>query len=286
MNKNVKESVTWLINNCIEHIKNPSAAEFKKKNPLWFKRAHVQNKKYVNKKISVIKSWNKELYPYIKYIKKSVPDITSQTTICAVYLLLEYNQKLWQSFIHLARKGHYSAGMTNLRSINEVSTLIQHFTFEYKSGKNTDLKKWFSGEIIPHRNGRKSINEFLNRHIISEVEKGGVDIEKLQSEIYQIESLTPHSSYVAMLEIISPFTKDIDFTNRTDYFRMQRSMNFALGTLGDYNTAMQVVFLFLCPDLNKYSELRLINEKYNPNLIDLDFAEEYFNFLRNRSGPE
>ena len=89
-----------------------------------------------------------------------------------------------------------------------------------------------------------------------------------------------------MLEIISPFTKDIDFTKRTDYFRMQRSMNFALGTLGDYNTAMQVVFLFLCPDLNKYSELRLINEKYNPNLIDLDFAEEYFNFLRNRSGPE
>lgn len=93
--------------------------------------------------------------PYIKRLRSLVPEITEPTLHAACSLLLCQALQSFQAVLLLAADGFHYQMSELLRGIREALAFVVLFLCEGQQSPN--LKKWFDGEIIPHRVGRVAL---------------------------------------------------------------------------------------------------------------------------------
>ncbi len=262
MSKQTRKSISELIDRLKKSIKNSVPKTTESKYPGYLDHTRLLNKIIIEQKLEVLQGRYSELFPFIEALKAKIPDIIENTHLCAVYLLLCYNLQTWKSLFLLAKYGHYSAIMSLIRKLKEISMLVQHFTLEKKDNIRTDLDKWFSGEIISHSIGRNSSTKLME----SDNPYPELDYGKLQSFIYQIESQAPHAGYASILECISPFTEDFDFNGYAGYGRTISALEYANGTMNDINLALKAVYSLILNDPIGYEKIDQILLKYDPSM--------------------
>jgi hypothetical protein len=224
----------------------------------------VQDKREIAILLSALQSQHSELSPFVHRLKSYVKDITEETHICAVYLILCHIFENWDSVFLLADNGKSNAVGNLIRTIKEGIMLTELFCFDCKNNDSTNLKRWFSGYIIEHSVGREKMSKNFDESLINPQ----LDFKKMDAHIYQMESQVPHNSYATILELVSPFTEDYDFDGFTGYHRTLAWLRYATGSLAATNISLKAVYSYIINDEQIYNNLDKILLKYNPNLKD------------------
>lgn len=212
---------------------------------------------------STINQYN-DLVPFIKRLGDRVFDITEETHFCAVYLLLCQTIIYWESLFLLAKNGNSSAMQLTLRTIKESLTLAELFSFEFANLENKHLKKWFSGEIIPHGAYRERIKDFFAENS----EEENTFLEDTSRDLYRMESHSIHVAYTSVIENISPFSEDFDFEKYTRFRRTSYNLSYVKDAMDGATIALKFVYKFLLKDLDGYNQLDKILLKHTKsNLI-------------------
>ena len=275
MSSETKKTVSFLIKQLKEKINSPDPKNHLEQYPNYQEDTKITGKIEIDNHLKKLKGRHKELLPFVKLIKREVSNITDTKIVSAVYLLLCYNFQTWESLFLLSKKGQYSSIMTLIRKLKETSMLIQHFVLENRAGKNRDLKKWFSGEVITHSKGRESSSRFAEEDGLFP----DLDWKRMEAHIYQMESLTPHASYVSVLECINVFEEDFDFKGFAGYRRTISALRYANGTMTNINITLKGVYRFLLEDHANYDKLDAILLKYDPEIasqtLDLEIQKQF-----------
>lgn len=259
MNELSRKKVKEVIDSNKRAIKNPAPKKALETYPDILKRDVVASKIGIEYKIIILEKRLNELLPYIKNIKKYIKDITEETFLCAVYLLMSNVSQNWNSLISLAKEGDYGS-FAFVRLIKEGIALSDLLVLDFQKNKRKNLEKWFSGEILGHSPTRTAHNEFMKENGTEEEYKF---VEEANSTMYFIESQNIHSGYAAMLERISPYTKDFDYSGRTQYHRTNCGLDYALGAIDAMNISLKFVYADLLKDMNGFKQLDDILIKYS-----------------------
>lgn len=261
MEEKAKEKIKFLIDDNRNAIKSLHPKKALAVSPNLLARDRERSKEEISKILSIVESHYSELVPFFRDLRQHIKDITEETHICAVYLLLSHALQDWKSSFLLAKNGDIGSWVF-IRLIKESIALADLFVLESRMGEKKYIDKWFSGGIIGHAACREAHEKFFKENQRNE----NIDIKKMASEIYQMESLVIHSSYNTILESISPFTEDFDYDGRTQYFRTSKALLYAKGTMDATNISLKLVYLFLVKDAERYKSIDNILIKYSkPN---------------------
>ena len=229
-------------------------------NPSMLTTDKAQDEESIRKLLIKLRAQYNELFPYVKKLKNYIADITEETHICAIYLLLCQVFNIWESFFILSEAGKSSSIGGLIRMIKEGDMQVQLFVTEASENSRVNLNKWFKGEIITHGEGRDKVSKFI--------EKGtpvsGDNLKDLSAHIYQMESQASHNAYTSILELVSPFTEDYDFEGYCGYYRTVIWLKYAFGSLEFTNITLKMVYLNIVKDQGAYKEINKILVKYNP----------------------
>lgn len=223
---------------------------------------NAKDKIQINLLLSQLQKQLSELLPFVKKIKLHIVDITENTHICAIYLLLCNVFDVWLSFFILAKEGKSSAAGSLIRVIKEGIMQVDLFSTEALKGDYTNLNKWFGGEIIEHGKGREKVSNFLEGNLLAQ--EGS--LKNLSTHIYQIESQASHNAYETILESVSPFSEDYDFDGYTEYYRTIAWLRYAVGSLEATNITLKMVYTTVINDEEAWKKLDDILIKYNPEI--------------------
>lgn len=182
-------------------------------------------------------SYYEVLLPYSKNLKSLVKDITEETHICGIYLLLCHTFDTWKAFFHLIGGDYSTAAGIQLRNIQEADMLISLFIVEHLEKERTHLQEWFSGKIISHRKGREKVGAFY-----SKTDASMDSIEEIASYIHEIESLGAHNAYISVLQLVSPFTEDFDFSGYTQIYRSLSEVRHAIRIMTQTNITLKAIY--------------------------------------------
>jgi len=241
MQEETKDKIKNLIEDLKKRLKNPKPKKFLMFFPNTLTDTKIVKKLEINHLLAQLDNQHKELFPFVKQIKLSIGDITEQTFVCAVYLLLCRVFDNWKSIFMLSQEGKSPAIGNTIRAIKEALMQIELFSVDSSNMDRTNLDKWFSGDIIAHSIGREKFSE----------------VKDLSKQVYSIESQISHNGYVSVLESISPYTED------TGYHRTIALLKYAIGSMETTNIAMKFVYLYIMKDKDAYQKLDEILIKYN-----------------------
>ncbi|MDO8566122.1 MAG: hypothetical protein Q7S04_02995 [Candidatus Moranbacteria bacterium] len=258
MNENAKGKIEFLIQDNLRAIKSKHPKIALKADPNILEQDKKKSAEEIALTLPSLQKHLDELLPFIQNLRKHIQDITEQTHICAAYLLLARATQDWKSLLSLAEKGDIGC-WSFIRLIKESVALADLFALESRGDSRKYIEKWFSGQIIGHAAYREVQTEFMRQ----DPSNAGIDIEAMATELYQMESLVIHASYSTMLESVSPFTEDFDYTGRTQYSRTSKALGYAHGTMVNMNIVLKSVYLFLIKDSNAYEDLDKILIKYS-----------------------
>ena len=169
---------------------------------------------------------------------------------------------LWNSLFLLAEKGESSGLGSLIRVIKEGNMQIELFALEATEKNRYNLDRWFSGQIIEHVKGRKKVAEFFKNSLPN----NDVDLEKLSSHIYQMESQASHNAYTSILELVSPFFEDYDFDGYSSCYRTIAWLRYASGSLETTNVTLKLIYSTVINDEESYKKIDEILIKYNPKM--------------------
>ncbi len=262
MNAKAQISINKLIADNRRAIKDPRPKEALKSNPCLLDSQREQHKEAIDVSLGILQAQFNELFPIVKDLKKCVKDITGETHIIAVYLLLCRVFQHWDSFFILANHQQYSAGIILLRNIKECLSLVDVFILECSKNERVNLDKWFSGEIIRNSVCREAMSKFGDE-VMPTVSQ---DIKEKMTFVYSMESQEAHNSYVSTLESISPFTEDFDFAGYTNAHRMKAALSSALSCMTTTNITIKFVGTELLKDVQIALKIQGILLKYNPEM--------------------
>ena len=252
MQKQTRKIVKSVIDDIKKAIKNREPKILLKNNPNFLIDQQNRNKNEIDQKLSRLRDQYTELLPFVKEIKKHIKDITEETHICAVYLSLCFAFLNWNSLFLLAEYGENLAAQSLIRVIRESLGLAELFAIEFSEKKEKYLNKWYSGKIIVHRIGREKRSKYFNKYLPHLY----LDTEKLEAQLYQIESQVIHSSYEPILECISPFTEEFDFEEHAGFHRTNfEILEYAKHIMNLTNTTLQFVYLLLLKDKGALKKL-------------------------------
>ncbi len=258
MHEETKNVLSAVIENNLRAIKNPGAKFALLQDPSLPTRLMQENQEqidfYVNRARNVLTS----LSPYLYKIKININDITEQTHIVAIYLLLSSTFYEWDSFLNLASSWKYSSAYTILRKINEAIDQVELFIHDYRDSENKNLQDWFSGKIIGNELSRKRIDAEIEE--ISEI-----DTKWLLSHLYQVESNPSHNGYASILELVSPFTEDFDHTWPTWLHRTLSLIKWPYA-INSLIQVLRLYYLIVIPDQKIELELESILKIWDPEL--------------------
>ena len=206
-------------------------------------RIKNQDQRLISIQINELSEIYNATLPYIKKIKEHVEDITEKSKICATYLLLGHIFNNWKAIFVLAENGMNIQMMNIVRSIKESLAIIDLIILDKESDEI--LSKWFRGEIIQNRISRDSMS--------GQMEEGTglteINFYKILTDIYSMESIYTHSSYVALLESVDIFIKDFDFLNYSNFHFTKTNLGYVKGTMGGTILRIKLVYLLLLNDL-------------------------------------
>lgn len=245
-------------------IKNKGAKIAWAADPFLRKKIKIGHENEAQVILSMLRAWHKELMPYVLKIKSQVSDITEQTHICAIYLLMCHIFENLNSFFLLAEQGKHSAAGNLLRMIQEAHMTINLFAIDYKNDDRTNIEKWFSGNIISHGIGREKVGKhFEEKGPLPEVNR-----KKLDAHIYQVESQTSHNAYISVLESISPFTEDFDFDGYTGFYRIISYLKYTSTIMTMCNNSLRMTNLYVLKNKDDEIKLNEILIRYDPHIND------------------
>lgn len=271
----MKENLTILtiqdlIKNHIKYIQNEGTSKILKSNPNFPKTVQLRNKEAIERHVSEIEKIHNSLIPFVKKIKtKYIQDITQKNLNCALYLLICHILKTWEAIFLLAKNNFNNEMLDLIRHVYETVGLITLFT-----NKEDLLKKWFAGEIIPHRKSRKALENLINSKTI--------DIYNAQNFQYELLSQYTHSSYSVMLELVDVFTKDFDFNNFSGSHFTKENLTYLDTIMTSTIIALKTIFTHLndlttLQEINTLFEERLYKKKKNPANLGNMFPKKNIN---------
>jgi len=229
-------------------------------NPDLLRITQERDKLAIDRLLVHLRQQYSELVPFVGKMKSSVGDITEETHVCAIYLLLCQVFSNWNSCFFLAESGRSAAAGNLIRTIKEGVSQVELFALESAHGDRSNLAKWFSGDIIPHSKGRRKVGDYVDKYLPS----SEISTVELGSQIYQIESQVSHNGYASILELVSPFTEDYDFDGYVGYYRTIAWLRYAEGSLEATNIAMKMAYSMVVKDEESFKKLNEILVKYNP----------------------
>ncbi len=262
MQEETRKKVEQVIEDNKRSIKSSRPKEAFLRNPATPQLIKEREVLEIHELINKLRNYHAELLPFVTRLKTRINDIVEPTHICAIYLLLCHVFENWNAVFLLIENGKSAAAGNLLRMIKEAVMTVRLFSVEMAQGQRTHLDKWLSGEIITHGIGRERVSEYYDQ--VSPVP--GVDLKKLNTHIYQVESQASHNAYATILESISPFTEDFDFDGYTGIHRSLGWLRYAEGSLTATNIALKGVYVNLENDENLYSRVNNILNKYNPDM--------------------
>jgi hypothetical protein len=176
--------------------------------------------------------------------------------------LLSWVLNTWDSIILLANKGKYSSIMILLRSIEEALMQCKLFLLDSNENKTKNINEWFNWSIISHWTWRDKMTANLPDEWI--------DIRSMQSYLYKMESMHTHTSYISILENVSPYSEDYDLDWCTGYYRTNEALQWiALPKMNLMAITLKWIYKLIVQDNQSVSKLNNLISKYNPNMWDV-----------------
>lgn len=158
----------------------------------------VNGTKIIEDNLSSIKS-------LIKEVKKFFGRILDHDKYTASYLLLGKALSNLEAGILLSKAGYSEELLELSRSGHESIDLA----FLFLDDENNNLLiRWFKGEIIENNIARQFFEKKAHKTKILE---NSIELAKAKSHIYKAYSLSTHSQYTALVDLIDVFYEDLDF---------------------------------------------------------------------------
>ena len=254
MNLDVK--VKKLIQNRLDKLKSHEGKKFIEINKFYPQQQREKDLQKIQEKLKRLKSIYLEIEVRIKKLKILIPNITEQTTLCAVYLIYGKIIQTWRVIFLLTERGYNFETMELNRSIIENLDLIHTF---YLDKDSTHLSKWFQGEIITNGIARNLVDEYIADNSVN---THGLSPYDMANDVYRGFSKYTHCSYVALLESIDVFNEDFDWNGYAGAHYSLKHTNALETTMTTNLVTLKHTYLEL-KDMESYSVI---------NKILLDFA--------------
>lgn len=270
MQAEVKEKIDKILAGHKRAIKNPLAKVALARDPSMRKRDREIDSLAIQGAVKKSVEQYSELLPFVKGIKKHIKDIVEETVICAVYLLMCRAFHDWKALLLLLHAGMNAPALTVLRKIKEAVDIVDLFIMDADKNTSKNLEKWFSGKLLTPSDTHKSREEFEEKYSPN----SDVDLVKMKSHIYQMESQSAHNGYVSILESVSPFSEDFDFDGYTDTHYARESARHIEASMTELALALRLTYSVLLKDGMGVEKIKGIIAKYNPDINDpIDTAD-------------
>ena len=281
MQEEARKAISFLIADNIRRIKDPAPKEALKQDPAILAQYVASSVLRTAPLVRRLRVQHEALLPFVKQLRTHVTDIAEHTHICAVYLIACRMFDTLMTVTDLITDGRSPSVGSLLRDVEEDTMLIETFMIESFNSGHSLRDKWFAGGIVTHGEGREVADRFHKMYPVAD----NVDLKKLSNHIYQMQSQGVHPTYISMLELISPFTEDYDFSDRTQRYRSIAYARFACQKMTAVNISLKGIFGLMLRDDAAYQKLNELLLKFEPGANGPVREESVKDFLRQPSGP-
>jgi hypothetical protein len=159
--------------------------------------------------------------------------------------------------------------MEILRGITESLSLVHLFLDEEENSSN--LKKWFSGQIIDNSIARAAHDKFVNQQA-PDIELQ-IPFKEVQAHIYRLLSHYSHISYGALLDSFDVYNRDFDFQKIAGFHYLNKSgLSFVRGIMESAVIALKH-FYHVAGNPTAYAELNTILAQLSPRFLSKEYEE-------------
>lgn len=247
------EQTEQLVKDRILQISSHKARNYLTVNPTYPELQKLKDLEGVKIIVSKLKIIHSKIEAKVKEWRQLAPEITDQTTMCAVYLIYGKVLQTWEAIFVLSELGYNFSCMELVRSIIENLSLIETFHLDIE---NKHLAPWFKGKIIDHGTSRKVSNEFVNSGDLKTIKEAGISFENMARDVYRGMSKYSHCSYVALLDSVDVFNEDFDWTGYAGAHYTLHNIHMLENTM----TAMLITVKLTCLSLKDSESYKQIND--------------------------
>lgn len=160
--------------------------------------------------------------------------------------------------------------MEILKGITESLSLVHLFLDEEENSSN--LKKWFSGQIIENSVARAAHDKFLNQE--SPDIESQIPFKEMQAHIYRLLSHYSHLSYGALLDSFDVYDRDFDFQKSAGFHYLNKSaLSFVRGIM-ESTVIVLKHFYRIAGDATIYGKLNAILVQLAPRMLNPTYEEQ------------
>ncbi len=245
------EKIKQLIQDRVAKMRAHRGRKYFEQNPSYPQQQQGKDLQDIQEKLKGLESIHFQIEEKVRKLKSLIPEISEQTTLCAVYLIYGKVLQTWEAIFLLARRGYNFEIMELTRSINENLDLIHTFHLDKEQ---THLKKWFEGEIITNRVARRLSDEFIKKGSIKSVEEHGLSPYSMATDVYRGFSKYTHCSYAALLDSVDVFNEDFDWNRYGGAHYTLRNMEALKNAMVTTLIALKMTYMEL-KDPESYKEV-------------------------------
>lgn len=177
-------------------------------------RQKEMDKSTITKETKIIEDNISELKSLIKEVGKLFIRIFDQDKYTASYLLLGKALSNLEASIMLSKSGYCEELLELSRSGHESIDLA----FLFLEDKNNDLlMRWFKGEIIENNVSRQFFEKKFNE---TKIVDQNIKLAKAKGHIYKAYSLSTHSQYTSLVDLIDIFYEDLDYYKYSNFHHL------------------------------------------------------------------
>lgn len=238
--------------------------------PNWPNQEREENRKSVLQKVQELEGLFDLIFPFITNIRLYISKATDQNKITACYFLFGKTSQSFRAIFLLAREGYPYEVMEILRGITESLSLVHLFLDEEENSSN--LKKWFSGQIIENSVARAAHDKFLNQE--SPDIESQIPFKEMQAHIYRLLSHCSHLSYGALLDSFDVYDRDFDFQKSAGFHYLNKSvLSFVRGIM-ESTVIVLKYFYRIAGDATIYGKLNAILVQLAPRMLNPTYEEQ------------
>jgi hypothetical protein len=190
--------------------------------------------------------------------------------VTACYFIFGKTSQSLRAIFLIARDGHSYEVMEILRGITESLSLVHLFLDEEEDSSN--LKKWFSGQIIDNGIARAAHDKFLNQQAPDT--ESQIPFKEVQAHIYRLLSHYSHISYGALLDSFDVYNRDFNFQKIAGFHYLNKSgLLFVRGIMESAVIALKH-FYRMAGDMATYGQLHAVLVQLTPRMLNDGYNEQ------------
>ena len=258
-------------------------ADFLAKNPNSPYEQKEADKIFVLHNVEVLQNCFGELFPYLRQIRSHIQNVTDQNKITAAYILLGKVSQGLLAIFELAKNGFHYEVMEIVRSSNEALDLA--FYFLENEDTNSDLAKWFEGQIVGNETARKQYQKYAD-DTSGDQEKSykKMPFDDVKAGIYGVLSGYTHVSYGSLLDSFDVYNQDFDFDQIAGYHYVASSSLPHVKLLVESTIIELKHFYSKFGDKETYLKLDAILKRISPDISDQKNIDELTNKVLKQMG--